>query len=148
MTKSRNVNSTHEVDDMNVDAATPKSDNTKPNTGNVTPNKPPHKVEVALYSILKRGPLGISQPEAQSLYHESSLHSTISYLKNNRGIDFISEPDPSTVHYFYQKPFNRYWLATDKDREKALRLLNAYRANRGLSKVDFPSWHTDNDKAA
>ncbi|WP_218312344.1 hypothetical protein [Alteromonas antoniana] len=148
MKKSSNVNSTHKGEAEMRREAAPKDDNAYARNSNCTQNKPPHKVEVALYSILKRGPLGIAQPEAQSLYYESALHSTISDLKNNRGIDFISEPDPSTVHYFYQKPFNRYWLATDKDREKALRLLNAYRTNRGLSKVDFPSWHTDNDKAA
>ena len=128
--------------------AAPKGNNINLDNSDNTAIKPAHKIEVALYTILKQGPLGINQPEAQSMYYESALHSTISALKNKRDLNFISEPDQSSVHYFYQKPFHRYWLATDKDRVKALRLLNTYRVNRGLPKVDFPAWHDNNSKAA
>ena len=76
------------------------------------------------------------------------MHTTISSLKNERGIGFVSEPDFETVVHFYQKPFNRYWLAADEDRVMALKLLNAYRSNRGLPKVHFEAWHKPDSKAA
>ena len=39
-------------------------------------------------------------------------------------------------------------LATDEDRVMALKLLNAYRSNRGLPKVHFEAWHKPDSKAA
>ncbi|WP_438499298.1 hypothetical protein [Alteromonas australica] len=110
--------------------------------------KPPFKVELSLNAILHKGAQGITQPEAFNAYRESCLHTTISTLKNEKGIGFVSEPDLETVVHFYQKPFNRYWLATDEDRVMALKLLNAYRSNRGLPKVNFEAWHSSPDKAA
>ncbi|AEF03710.1 hypothetical protein [Alteromonas naphthalenivorans] len=115
---------------------------------NIAENKRPYKVELALNSILHNGPRGITQPEAFSSYRESCLHTTISSLRHDKNIDFISLPDLETVAHFHQKPFNRYWLATDSDRVKALRLLNFYRSNRGLEKVKYEAWHSTSDKAA
>lgn len=132
---------------MKPDEATPKGSNTKSNN-NTTPIKPPFKIELALHAILKNGPMGITQPEAFSSYRESCLHTTISSLRHEKGINFLAQPDLDTVIYFHQKPFNRYWLASDKDRVKALRLLNAYRSNRGVGKVNFEAWHNSTDKAA
>lgn len=132
---------------MIKDEATPKGSNTN-TTNNTTPTKPPFKIELALYAILKNGSLGITQPEAFSSYRESCLHTTISSLRHEKGIGFLAKPDLETVVYCYQKPFNRYWLASDKDRVKALRLLNAYRVNRGLAKVDNEAWHDLENKAA
>lgn len=124
------------------------STNVKSNNSNTTENKGPYKIELALFSILHNGPQGITQPEAFTSYRESCLHTTISSLKHEKGINFVSQPDFSTVVYFNQKPFSRYWLASDKDRVKAQRLLNAYRSNRGLSKVNFEAWHKPDNKAA
>ncbi len=118
------------------------------NNANTKENKQPYKIELALFSILHNGPQGITQPEAFNAYRESCLHTTISSLKNEKGINFVTEPDFETVVHFYQKPFNRYWLATDEDRVMALKLLNAYRSNRGLPKVNFEAWHKPNSKAA
>lgn len=115
---------------------------------NIAENKRPYKVELALNSILHNGPRGITQPEAFTSYRESCLHSTISSLKHEKGINFISQPDFNTVVYFNQKPFSRYWLASDKDRVNALKLLNAYRSNRGLTKVSYEAWHKPDNKAA
>lgn len=129
------------------DEATPKGSNTNA-INNTTPTKPPFKIELALYAILKNGSLGITQPEAFSSYRESCLHTTISSLRHEKGIVFLAKPDLETVVYCHQKPFNRYWLASDKDRVKALRLLNAYRSNRGLVKVDYEAWHTPDNIAA
>lgn len=113
-----------------------------------TEKRPPYKIEMALFSILHNGPQGITQPEAFNAYRESCLHTTISSLKNEKGINFVSQPDFNTVAYFNQKPFSRYWLASDKDRVKAQKLLNAYRFNRGLPKVNFEAWHKPDNKAA
>jgi len=132
---------------MKKNEATPKGSNTYISNNN-TPTKPPFKIELALYAILKKGSLGITQPEAFSSYRESCLHTTISSLRHEKGIGFLAKPDLKTVVYCHQKPFNRYWLASDKDRVKALRLLNAYRLNRGLGKVDNEAWHNPENKAA
>ena len=122
--------------------------NTRTVNSQSTEMRPPYKIELALNALLNKGPQGITQPEAFNAYRESCLHTTISSLKNERGIGFVSEPDFETVVHFYQKPFNRYWLATDEDRVMALKLLNAYRANRGLPKVHFEAWHKPDNKAA
>ncbi|OES32077.1 hypothetical protein [Alteromonas macleodii] len=132
--------------------AAPKGSSNVINTRTVnsqsTEMRPPYKIELALNALLNKGPQGITQPEAFNAYRESCLHTTISSLKNERGIGFVAEPDFETVVHFYQKPFNRYWLATDEDRVMALKLLNAYRSNRGLPKVHFEAWHKPDNKAA
>ncbi len=122
--------------------------NTRTVNSQSTEMRPPYKIELALNALLNKGPQGITQPEAFSCYRESCLHTTISTLKNEKGISFVSEPDFETVVHFNQKPFNRYWLASDGDRVKALKLLNAYRSSRGLVKVNFDAWHSPTDKAA
>lgn len=122
--------------------------NTRTVNSQSTEMRPPYKIELALNALLNKGPQGITQPEAFNAYRESCLHTTISSLKNERGIGFVSEPDFETVAHFYQKPFNRYWLAADEDRVMALKLLNAYRSNRGLPKVHFEAWHKTASKAA
>ena len=122
--------------------------NTRTVNSQSTEMRPPYKIELALNALLNKGPQGITQPEAFSCYRESCLHTTISTLKNEKGISFTSEPDFGTVAHFGQKPFSRYWLASDKDRVKALKLLNAYRCNRGLTKVSYEAWHNPDNKAA
>ncbi|MBL3809566.1 hypothetical protein [Alteromonas macleodii] len=122
--------------------------NTRTVNSQSTEMRPPYKIELALNALLNKGPQGITQPEAFNEYRESCLHTTISTLKNEKGITFVSEPDFETVVHFNQKPFSRYWLATDEDRVKALRLLNAYRSSRGLVKVNFDAWHKPDNKAA
>jgi hypothetical protein len=133
---------------MKYDEATPKGSNTKTDTSNTTEKRPPYKIELALNAILHNGPRGLTQPEAFISYRESCLHTTISTLRHLKEIQFIAHPDFDTVVHFHQKPFNRYWLATDSDREKALRLLNAYRSKRGLETVDYEAWHSSTNKAA
>ena len=122
--------------------------NTRTVNSQSTEIRPPYKIELALNALLNKGPQGITQPEAFTSYRESCLHTTISSLKHEKGISFVSQPDFNTVAYFNQKPFSRYWLATDEDRVMALKLLNAYRTNRGLPKVNFEAWHSSPDKAA
>ena len=122
--------------------------NTRTVNSQSTEMRPPYKIELALNALLNKGPQGITQPEAFNAYRESCLHTTISSLKNEKGIGFVSEPDFETVVHFNQKPFSRYWLATDEDRVMALKLLNAYRSNRGLPKVNFEAWHKPDSKAA
>ena len=97
-----------------------------------------------VFSLLHQGPKGLNQPEAHSLYRESCLNTSVSALKK-KGISIISLPDLDSVRYFNQKPFHRYWLATDTDRQRAVNLLNHYRQKRGLGKLEFAPWH-DNDK--
>ena len=129
--------------------AAPTGSQLKPLTDtNIAENIRPYKIELALKSILHNGPRGITQPEAQATYRESCLHTTISALRHSKGIEFISHPDQDTVVYYNQKPFSRYWLASDEDRKRALKLLNAYRANRGLPKVNYGPWHSSSNEAA
>lgn len=138
ITTSTNVNSSNSSNE----------ENRRIYSSDTTENKGPYKIELALFSILHNGPRGITQPEAFTSYRESCLHTTISSLKHEKGISFVSQPDFNTVAYFNQKPFSRYWLASDKDRVKAQRLLNAYRSNRGLPKVNFEAWQKPDNKAA
>ena len=130
------------------DEATQTGSNTKSDTSDNTATKQPRKIELALYWLLTKGANGLVQPEAHTLYRESALHTTISSLKHEKGIHCISKPDLETIVYQYQKPFHRYWLEADKDRVKAINLLNYYRAKRGLEKIYFPAWHESSDKAA
>lgn len=111
--------------------------------GSLATKRPP-KIELNVLSLLQQGPKGLNQPEAHSLYRESCLNTSICSLKK-KGISIISLPDLDSVRYFNQKPFHRYWLATDTDRQRAVNLLNHYRQKRGLGKIDFAPWH-DNDK--
>jgi hypothetical protein len=130
-----------------MNEATPKGDNITIHNDDITANqKPRKKFDWALYVILSRGPKGVAWPEALMSYHESALNSTISSLRK-KGIDFISEPDHNTISHHGQKPFNRYWLATDKDRQRAENLLNHYRKERGLPPLHFAPWHNSNDAA-
>lgn len=132
---------------MNKDEAAPKGDNIRVDAENCTPTRPPIKIERSLLAILSSGPRGLIQPEAYSQYGESCLHTVVSTLRN-KGINLISLPDHDSVRYFNQKPFSRYWLATDKDRLRAVNLLNHYRQKRGLGKLDFAPWHDTNKKSA
>ena len=132
---------------MKNEAATPKGDNIRVDAENCTPTEPPKKIELNVFSLLHQGPKGLNQPEAHSLYRESCLNTSICSLKK-KGISIISLPDLDSVRYFNQKPFHRYWLATDIDRQRAVNLLNHYRQKRGLGKIDFAPWHDTDKKSA
>lgn len=130
-----------------MNEATPKGDNITIHNTDVTPiEKPRKKSERALSLILSKGAIGVTWPDALLSYRESALNSTISAFKK-KGINFISQPDLKTVSHYGQKPFHRYWLATEKDRKRAENLLNHYRKERGLHPLYFTPWHTPDDAA-
>lgn len=130
-----------------MNEATPKGDNITIHNDTVTPiDKRCKKFEKALSLILTKGANGVTWQDALMSYHESALNSTVSALKK-KGIDFISEPDLTTVNHVGQKPFHRYWLVADKDRQRAENLLNHYRKKRGLGPLHFTPWHTPDEAA-
>lgn len=132
---------------MKLDEATPKGDNITIHNADVTPiKKRCKKSEKALSLILAKGAVGVTWPDALLSYRESALNSTISAFKK-KGINFISKPDLTTVNHVGQKPFHRYWLVSDKDRQRAENLLNHYRKKRGLAPLHFAPWHNSSDAA-
>lgn len=115
--------------------ATPKSGNTEMSTSDNTAIKPPIKKELCLTLLIQRGQRGLTQPEAYSAYHESCLHTSISSLQQQHGLQIARLPDKATVVHYGQKAFNRYWLADENQVEKATNLLNYYRTKRGLAPI-------------
>ena len=115
--------------------ATPKSGYTEMSTSDNTAIKPPIKKELCLTLLIQRGQQGITQPEAYTAYHESCLHTSISTLQQQHGLQINRVPDKETIVHYRQKAFSRYWLADNNQIEKATNLLNHYRTKRGLAPI-------------
>lgn len=98
------------------------------------PIKPASKIETALSLILLKGREGLTQPEAQKAYYDSCLHSTVSAIQTTHGIQVMREPSSKTNHYG-GKPFNRYWIAPGKDRERAQMIIERMASKRGATLV-------------
>ncbi|MCW8108078.1 hypothetical protein OPS25_06170 [Alteromonas ponticola] len=118
-------------------AAAPKDDNTNLNTGKSKPLHPPKKIERFLMLLIRKGSDGITQPEAFWDYRESCLHTSVSSLQKQHGITVARKPDKSTIVNYCQKAFNRYWLADDEQRKKAIILLNFFRSKRKADPLSF-----------
>jgi hypothetical protein len=117
-------------------SAIPKNDTIRLVTDESTPKRKESKIQVALESLVARDEHGLTQPEAYQIYHESCLHSTISALRHNHGINIKSMPN-SVKNEYGGKPFNRYWIAYGEDRERAQQVLINMTTKRGAQLVEL-----------
>lgn len=88
-----------------------------------TPKNTP-KYIISLEHFLARQAEGLNQLDALSLYKETCLHSTVSTLSNNHGIDFKRKLEPHKHSGGGTTHFMRYWL---NDVSRALKLTNGYK---------------------
>lgn len=95
--------------------------------------KPPTKNEAFLLTLYQAGTDGLTQPEAYRVYGESCLHSSISWAANVRCLVIRRETEPHISPVGTRTHFTRYTLANDLEFTKALAIINAYRAARGVS---------------
>jgi len=100
---------------------------------NTKPIKAPYKLEVALLLFIERVIQGVIQPEASYKYGESCLHTTVSDLYNGHGVCFKRKVENYTNRAGTISRFTRYSLLSDEDVLRAKKLINQYRASRGLS---------------
>ena len=89
--------------------------------------KPPGKLEVATSYLLERS---LISPEANKLYFDSCLHSTVSALQNKYGLEFEKTTEPSKV-FPKAKPFTRYKLS-ERSKPDALKLVQFWQKKRGF----------------
>ncbi len=73
--------------------------------------------------LLERDSEGMNELEALRVYVETCLHSTISYLANNRGIAFKRKWEPHQHQHGGKPHFKRYSLSK---REQAIKLVSFY----------------------
>lgn len=85
------------------------------------PKAPPKKA-LCLYHLYRRS---LVQLEALSLYGETCLHSTISDLANNHGLEFERKREAHTHQNGGTAYFIRYTL-TEESRPRAANLLKHY----------------------
>lgn len=112
----------------------------KPNLGaaaslcsnSTKPTKSPSKIEVSLLLFVSRGERGVIQPEAAKEYGESCLDTTVSTLFHNHGINFKRKREKFINRAGTVSPFTRYSFLTEDDELRAKKLINHYRARRGL----------------
>jgi len=95
--------------------------------------KPPFKMEVALMLFIQHGEQGMNTLEANQLYGDTALHSTVSDATNKHGINFKHQPEGIQNRVGTISRFTRYSLLSDDDVLRAKKLINNYRARRGLS---------------
>jgi hypothetical protein len=96
------------------------------------PTKPPFKIEVAAILLVKRCHQGVIQPEAHRVYGESCLHTSVSTLFNNYGIRFKRQPESITNRAGSVSNYTRYTLLDEVDLLRIKKLIDRYRARRGL----------------
>ena len=101
---------------MKFDAATQMNDNTGLVTGKSTSEEDLSKLEL-FYELLLSRPEGITQPEAHRAYYESCLNTMVSNLFISTGIRLARAADHSNKKFKRQRPFTRYWIANEKDRQ-------------------------------
>lgn len=83
------------------------------------------KYIITLQILLKRS---LVELEALSLYGETCLHSTISFLYNKKGIRFHRKNEPHEHRNGGIANFTRYSIY-EEDREKTLALIKPYQAS-------------------
>lgn len=93
----------------------------KKGTNSTSKNK--HKYIISLEHFLVRQSEGLNQLEALGLYGETCLHSTVSTLANNHGINFRRRREPHKHRGGGTTHFMRYWL---NDASHALRMLSIH----------------------
>jgi hypothetical protein len=100
---------------------------------NTKPTRPPFKIEIALRLFIERGQQGMNTLEANALFGDTALHSTVSDATNKHGVKFKHQPESVRNRAGSISRFTRYSLLTGSDILRAKKLVNNYRAYRGLS---------------
>jgi hypothetical protein len=97
------------------------------------PTRPPFKIEISLQFFIERKQQGMITLEANALYGDTALHSTVSDATNKHGVKFKHQPESIRNRSGGISRFTRYSLLTDDDILRAQKLVNRYRDHRGLS---------------
>jgi len=101
---------------------------------NITPTRPPYKIETCALEFIKRGSTGMIQLEANQAYGETCLHSEISSLVHKHNITFSRVTESVTNRVGLVSSFTRYALLTESI-DRAKRLVNHCRKRRGLPPI-------------
>lgn len=120
--------------------ATPKNDAIRLVADKSTTKKikPPKKNEIIVTAIFLSLDKGLTQPEAYKICGESCLHTTVSSIQTNYGIQIMREPS-SFKNSFGGRPFFRYWIAEGKNRKLAQKVIIQMAHNRGQTIIPiFP----------
>jgi len=96
------------------------------------PAKPPYKMEVALMLFIQYGKQGMNTLDANKLYGDTALHSTVSDATNKHRINFKHQPEGIKNRVGTISRYTRYSLLTKNDELRAKKLINHYRHRRGL----------------
>ena len=99
--------------------------------------KPPFKMEVAARAFIECGTDGMNSLEANNEYGETCLHTSVSTLTHNHGINFKYQPESIKNRAGSISRFTRYSLLTDDDVLRAKKLINHYRSRRGLLPINL-----------
>jgi hypothetical protein len=89
--------------------------------------KPPTKKETALTNFLQGS---MNSIDANRQYHDTCLHTTVSGLVRDHGIEFLRTPERVKNHAGTYSVFTRYRLHPD-DVVKALEIVQRLRKARG-----------------
>lgn len=92
--------------------------------------KPPTKNEVALSHLLDQS---LNTFEANRLYGDTCLHSTISLFENSYGFSFRRSPERIANRVGTKVTVTRYRLMTDHE-QKAKNLVRQLREKRGAKR--------------
>jgi len=111
--------------------ATPKNDATQLDTGNYTLVKPQTKMEKAISYFIERGNEGMTHRDADRLYYDSCLNTTVSLIQSMYGIQVMRKPSSKTNAYG-GKPFHKYWIAPGKERQRAIKIVQQMAEKRGV----------------
>lgn len=103
--------------------------------------KPQTKMEAFLVAIYEAGERGINQPEANKLYGESCLHSSISWATNHWGLVIDRQLEPYRTRVGSTTHFMRYALLDPDSRKRALDRIMKYKSVRGAMPIptEIPS---------
>ena len=93
-------------------------------------NDTPRKNELSLFTILVSGDSGVIQPEAFIIYGESCLHSSVSNMRNDFGLDILGEPERYQHRHGTHTYFHRYRFASRSAGLDGLKVLNQLRKRR------------------
>lgn len=104
----------------NIEGNTPEKEKAKHQT----------KAEIFAITLIDRLTQGITTFEANSIYQDTCLHTTVSDFRRNHGIILERKQDPYTNSQGRTTKLTRYWL-NQKDVAKVKRIVNTLRLQRG-----------------
>lgn len=99
--------------------------------------RPPYKIETALLEFIKAGRAGLNTLEANQIFGETCLHSTVSDITRLHRIRFSHTKESITNRAGTKSFFTRYKLEHKNHNFAAMRLINKYRLKRGARPIDW-----------